>query len=112
MAFGWLKRLGKSAVNAATGPFRAIGKLAQGDLRGAGGALGDVIKPASFVLGATGVGAPLARVGLGALGGAMQKLDDPGAKFGDYLKGAAGGASVGLSGGAARGLVQNIGSRL
>mgnify|MGYP001584702572 CR=1 FL=1 len=102
--FGSIKR-------AVTGPFRAIGKLAKGDLRGAGGALGDVIKPASFVLGATGVGAPIA-AGVGALGGAMQKLDDPGAKFRDYLGGAAQGATVGLAGGAARGLAQNIGSRI
>ena len=101
-----------SIGRAITGPFRAIGKLAKGDLRGAGGALGDVIKPASFVLRAAGPLGNAAAAGVGALGGAMQKLDDPGAKFGDYLKGAAQGATVGLAGGAARNLVQNIGSRI
>jgi hypothetical protein len=101
----------KSLKNAVTGPVRAIGKLARGKVGGAIGALGDTVKPAAFVLGATGVGAPIA-AGVGALGGAMQKADDPGAKFGDYLKGAAQGASIGAGGSTARGLYQGIASKV
>jgi len=67
--------------------------------RAALGALGDTVKPASFILGAIpGVGAPLA-MGVGALGGAMQKMDDEGQRgIGDFLSGAAQGASVGGAG--------------
>jgi hypothetical protein len=83
-----------SIKNALTGPFRGIGKILSGDVKGALGAWGDTLKPVGMVLGATGVGAPIA-IPMAAAGGAMQKLDDPNIGVGDVI---AGGVTGGLSG--------------
>jgi hypothetical protein len=84
-----------SIKNAITGPFRAINELAHGRPRGAIGALGDTVKPAGVILGATGVGLPVA-AGVSALGGAMQKADDVGNRgFEDIVGGAAEGGMLG-----------------
>jgi len=86
---------------AITGPFRGIGKLLQGDVKGMLGAFGDTLKVgAPFI---PGMGVPAA-IGLSALGGAAQTLDDPNQGVGNFLKNAlaggawGGGASLGLKG--------------
>ena len=82
---------------AITGPFRGVGKLFSGDIKGALGAWGDTIKLGSTVAGfIPGVGIPIAMAG-GALGGAMQTLDDPNQSAGAWLKNIAGGAAAGLA---------------
>ncbi len=86
-----------SIVKGITGPIRAVGKALTGDFKGAVGALGDTVKPLSFVAGATGVGLPLAAA-MGAAGGAMQKFDDEDFSLGSTVKGAVGGAAVGAGG--------------
>jgi hypothetical protein len=99
-----------SIFKAVTGPFRGVGKLLTGDLRGAVGAFGDTAKVAAPILGATGVGLLPAAL-IGAAGGAMQKADDPVGQrgFGDILSGAAGGAALGAGGHFAQGPLSAIG---
>lgn len=91
---------------AITGPFRGVGKLLSGDVKGALGAFGDTLKVgAPFI---PGVGIPAA-IGLSALGGGLQTLDDPNQGVGDWLKNIGGGAAWG---GAAGGGLQGIKSLL
>jgi len=93
---------GITGVPRAVGALLGAGDSDFGDFRGAAGALGDTLGLAAPILGATGVGAPAA-LGLGAIGGVLQKADDEGANFGDFvgggLKGAAIGGAVGTVGG-------------
>jgi hypothetical protein len=81
---------------AVTGPFRAVGKLVTGHPLEALGALGDTLKVAAPFI--PGVGIPAA-IGLSALGGAMQTLDDPNKSAGAFLKNALAGGAVGGLGG-------------
>jgi len=85
-----------SIFKGVTGPLRGIGRVLKGDIKGAIGAFGDTASLAAPVLGATGVGAPLA-IAAGAAGGAMQKFDDPDFNVGSVLRGAAGGAGRGAA---------------
>jgi hypothetical protein len=85
-----------SIFKAVTGPLRGIGHLAQGKFKKAIGAFGDTAKMAAPIIGATGVGLPLA-AGIGALGGAASKWGEGesnvGKIFGSAATGAAGGAA-------------------
>ena len=80
-----------------TGPFRGIGNLVQGKFKKALGAFGSTAKLAAPILGATGVGAPLA-IGLGAAGGAAESWGEDK----NIIKGALGGAAGGAAGVAGR----------
>src|SRR3990167_8504583 len=77
-----------------TGPIRGVGNLIQGKVRKAVGAFGDTAKLAAPILGATGVGAPLAAV-VGAAGGAASKW---GGGENNLLKIAGSGATGALTG--------------
>lgn len=97
---GVVKAVGKSI----TGPFRAIGHLAQGKIRRAVGDVADTAKVALPVaLAATGVGAPLA-IGLGAAEGAADQWGHGENNIGKIIGGAAKGSATALAANAAGGL--------
>ena len=95
---------------AITGPFRGIGKLLQGDVKGMLGAFGDTAKIAAPFL-AGPLGLPAA-IGIGAAGGAAQTLDDPDNSFGDFLKGGFGGGLVGSLGGIGKLIPSGTGGKI
>ena len=73
------------------------------------GAIGDIAKKAAPIVGLVpGVGT-LAAAGLGAVGGGLGTLNDPGANFGNFLGNTAGGAAGGALGGLAGGALGGIG---
>lgn len=86
-----------SILKGVTGPFRGIAKFAQGDIRGGLGAFGSTAKLAAPIVGATGVGLPLA-AGLGAAGGVAERYGEGEGNIGKILGSALPGAAAGAGG--------------
>jgi len=86
-----------SIIKGITGPLRGVGNFLQGKFRKGIGAFGDTAKVAAPLLGATGVGAPLA-AGIGAAGGAASTWGEGEDNFGHIIGGGAKGAAGGLMG--------------
>jgi len=99
---------GITGVPRAVGALLGAGDSDFGDFRGAAGALGDTLGLAAPILGATGVGAPAA-LGLGAIGGVLQKADDEGAKFEDFVGSGLKNAAIGGAGHLAGGVAGKLG---
>jgi len=85
-------------------PLRGIGRLLRGKFREGIGDIGAGAKSLAPVLGLSGVGLPLAAI-IGGAGGLAEAGTAPGAKFGDVLESAAGGAAGGAAGAGARSLL-------
>src|SRR3990167_6237106 len=98
-----------------TGPIRGVVNLIQGKVWKAVGAFGDTAKLAAPILGATGVGAPLA-MGLGAAGGAASRWGEGESNLLKIAGSAAGGAAAGAAGAGAgklfQGPLKGIGSKI
>lgn len=83
--------------NGVTAPFRAIGQFAQGNFRQGLGDLGQTAEVVAPILGATGVGLPLA-AGIGAAGGGLSTWGQGDSNVGDIVKGAVRGGAEGAAG--------------